>query len=564
MESSCNSAGGYPTDRRLSRKDMHKLPFIHIPISSLADDVSSESEPAEDHDYNTDFTTPPTSDSSLEECQGEEVEDFRDREYPQLKGKVYLDHGGTTLYAKSLVEEFSADLIANLYGNPHSASTPSALAGHRVDAIRERALRFFNADPEHFDLVFVANATAAIKLVIDCFKDHAASSNTPVWYGYHRDAHTSLVGVRESTKMHRCFTSDEEVDIWINSGGLGGPRARQLGLFAYPGQSNMTGRRLPLSWPGRIRKGFHKAATYTLLDAAALASTAQIDLSDAATAPDFVALSFYKIFGFPNIGALIVRKESAHVLKDRKFFGGGTVEMVISINDTWHAKKDTSIHDRLEDGTLPFHSIFALDHAMNVHERLYGQSPMKFISHHTAQLGRQLYDGLSSMRHSNGAPLALIYKDEGAQYGDPSIQGATVAFNVLRPDGSLVGFQDVEQAADDRQIFVRSGSLCNPGGVATYLRWSPAEMKAAYASGHRCSHPTQTMNGKATGVVRASLGAMNISSDVTALLAFLAETYVDAEIPQVAETVRISQTSTSVKAIQIPSSGASTPTDHLY
>lgn len=152
------------------------------------------------------------------------------------------------LYAKSLIEEFSADLIGNLYGNPHSASSPSALAGHRVDEIRERALRFFNADPEEFDLVFVANATAAVKMVIDCFKDHAAASNTPVWYGYHRDAHTSLVGVRELTKMHRCFTSDEEVDLWINSGGLGGPRARQLGLFAYPGQSNMTGRRLPLSW----------------------------------------------------------------------------------------------------------------------------------------------------------------------------------------------------------------------------------------------------------------------------------------------------------------------------
>lgn len=146
------------------------------------------------------------------------------------------------------MEEFCADMVGNLYGNPHSASSPSALAGHRVDAIRERALRFFNADPEEYDLVFVANATAAIKLVIECFRDNAAASNTPVWYGYHKDAHTSLVGVRESTKMHRCFTSDEEVDLWINSGGLGGPRARQLGLFAYPGQSNMTGRRLPLNW----------------------------------------------------------------------------------------------------------------------------------------------------------------------------------------------------------------------------------------------------------------------------------------------------------------------------
>ncbi|KAK4579994.1 hypothetical protein LTR86_000196 [Recurvomyces mirabilis] len=490
--------------------------YLTYPTTTF-DDHSSVSDI--DPEYETDFTTPDSSDMP------DDVEEFRDKEYPQLKGKVYMDHGGTTLYAKSLVEEFSADLISNLYGNPHSASTPSALAGHRVDLIRERALRFFNADPEHWDLVFVANATAAIKLVIECFKDHAATSNTPVWYGYHKDAHTSVVGVRESTKMHRCFTSDEEVDIWINSGGLGGPRARQLGLFAYPGQSNMTGRRLPSSWAGRIRKSFHKAATYTLLDAAALASTAPLDLSDPATAPDFVALSFYKIFGFPNIGALLVRKDSAHVLESRKYFGGGTVEMIIAVNDTWHAKKDTSIHDRLEDGTLPFHSIFALDHAMNVHERLYGPNPMKFISHHTAQLGKQLYDSLVGLKHSNGLPLARIYKDENAVYGDPSLQGATIAFNVQHADGTLIPYEDVEEAADDRNIFVRSGSLCNPGGVATYLNWSPAEMKAAYAAGHRCSNPTQIMLGKPTGVVRVSLGAMSTSSDVQILIQFLDEVY---------------------------------------
>ncbi|TKA77894.1 Molybdenum cofactor sulfurase [Friedmanniomyces simplex] len=225
---------------RISPNSAHFSSHYQAPFAPV-DDQSSQSD-LEPEDYATDYTTPDASEMP------DDVEEFRDREYPQLKGKTYLDHGGTTLYAKSLVEEFSADLISNLYGNPHSASTPSALAGHRVDTIRDRALRFFNADPEHFDLVFVANATAAIKLVIDCFKDHAAASNTPVWYGYHKDAHTSLVGIRESTKLHRCFATDEEVDIWINSGGLGGPRARQLGLFAYPGQSNMTGRRLPLNW----------------------------------------------------------------------------------------------------------------------------------------------------------------------------------------------------------------------------------------------------------------------------------------------------------------------------
>lgn len=214
------------------------------------------------------------------------------------------------------------------------------------------------------------------------------------------------------------------------------------------------------------------------------------------------------------------------MLEHRRYFGGGTVEMVVSINDTWHAKKDTSIHDRLEDGTLPFHSIFALDHAMNVHERLYGPDPMKFISHHTAQLAKRLYEGLSQMKHANGVPLCRIYKDDNAVYGDPSVQGSTVAFNVQHADGSLVGFEDVEEAADERNIFVRSGSLCNPGGVATYLNWGPAEMKAAFAAGHRCSNPTQVMLGKPTGVVRVSLGAMSTASDVNILFRFLEDVYV--------------------------------------
>lgn len=296
------------------------------------------------------------------------------------------------------------------------------------------------------------------------------------------------------------------------------------------------------------------------MDAAALASTAPLDLSDPATAPDFTALSFYKIFGFPNIGALIVRKDSAHVLESRRYFGGGTVEMIISINDTWHAKKETSIHDRLEDGTLPFHSIFALDHAMNVHERLYGPNPMKFISMHTAQLGRQLYEGLVSMKHGNGTPLARIYKDANAIYGDPTVQGSTIAFNVQDANATLVGFGDVEEAADHRNIYVRSGSLCNPGGVATYLDWSPAEMRAAHAAGHRCSNPTQIMLGKPTGVVRVSLGAMSTASDVSILLNFLEEVYLDRSAVSGTTALPVpDQTRTTVLASRTGSTSLSVP-----
>jgi molybdenum cofactor sulfurtransferase len=160
----------------------------------------------------------------------------------------------------------------NLYGNLHSASSPSALAGDQVDLVRIRVLEFFKADPHDFALVFVANATAAIKLVGECFHDCALSQKKAFWYGYHNDAHTSLVGVREYSDVSRCFKGDEDVDTWIKEGGMDGHRHEsgngsgsesghgdgygnghspaRLGLFAYPGQSNMNGRRLPVGPAG--------------------------------------------------------------------------------------------------------------------------------------------------------------------------------------------------------------------------------------------------------------------------------------------------------------------------
>jgi hypothetical protein len=243
--------------------------------------------------------------------------------------------------------------------------------------------------------------------------------------------------------------------------------------------------------------------------------------------PDFTAISLYKIFGFPDLGALIVRKSTtAPILDARRYFGGGTVDMVISIDGSWHAKKDDSLHDAHEDGTLPFHNIIALGHALDSIDRIYGG--MDAVSRHTALLAAELHDTLKGLKHANsGTPLIELYKDANAQYGNPRTQGATVAFNVKQADGSFVGYQDVEKAADAQRIYVRSGGLCNPGGVALYLGWQPQHMKAAYAYGHRCSKPIQGIGGRATGVVRASLGACSSRKDILALVDFLKMAYLE-------------------------------------
>lgn len=446
-------------------------------------------------------------------------------------GKTYLDHGGTTLYAKSLIDMFSHNLISNLYGNPHSASKPATLSGDLVDEVREKTLRFFGADPEHFDLVFVANATAGIKLVMESFRDLGATGESAAGfrYLYHKDAHTSIAGVRETASMHHCFHSDEEVEHWLNGSVNMLGDGDQPCLFSYPGQSNMTGRRLPLSWPSRLRSSsltqHHNA--YSLLDAAALATTSDLSPIFACTesAPDFTCVSFYKIFGFPDLGGLIVRRDSGHILQWRKFFGGGTILMATVLDQSWHYRKETTLHEALEDGTLPFHNIIALGCAIDVHRHLFGS--MERISRHTQFLGRRLYKGLRGLSHWNGSPLITIYNDEGNEYQDKATQGSTVAFNIRLADGSYVAYVDVEEEADMRDIYLRSGGLCNPGGIATYLNLKPWEFKRSWSAGHRCGGEKGfgVIGGKPTGVVRASLGAMSTIADVDTLLGFLAETY---------------------------------------
>lgn len=455
-----------------------------------------------------------------------EVDAIREREYPMLKDSVYLDHAGTTLYPKSLIDRFSADMISNLYGNPHSASGSSQLSARRVDDARLRLLQMFRADPEEFDVVFVANATAGVKLLLEAFRDQPGGFA----YSYHRECHTSLVGVRELATHHQCFSSDTEVEQWLgHKPRQEGTEQSPMGLFAYPAQSNMNGRRLPLDWCGKARKfkeGSHQTI-YTLLDAAAFVSTSPLDFSNLEAAPDFAVLSLYKIFGFPDLGALIVRKRTASLFAKRRYFGGGTVDMVVCLKEQWHAKKTESLHDQLEDGTLPIHGIMALHSAMDVHEALF--KSLEQVSRHSMFLANRLFDGLSSLRHGNGSRVCLMYADASPTFNDPKKQGPIVAFNIHNSQGAWASNFEVERLASIKNIQLRTGGLCNPGGIAAALELSPWEMKENFSAGQRCGNENDIMGGKPTGMIRVSVGAPSTITDVDRFLDFMKEFFVEGE-----------------------------------
>lgn len=408
-------------------------------------------------------------------------------------------------------------MTSNLFGNPHSASASSQLSTSRIEDIRLRVLQFFNADPGEFDLVFVANATAGIKLVADALS--AAPSGFD--YVYHQASHTSLIGVREEARSSVCL-DDRQVEEWRSGTPLSGEVSgdRPL-LFAYPAQSNMDGRRYPLSWAKRCHSGTRR--TYTMLDAASLVCSSPLDLSDAGAAPDFTVLSFYKIFGFPDLGALIVRRGAEEAFDSKRYFGGGTVDMVVCLKEQWHAPKTQFLHNRLEDGTLPVHSIIALNTAMDAHKNLFGS--MHDVAAHTAFLSRRLYHGLGSLRHGNGEPVCALYSPDPESTDNSLGSGPVIAFNIRNSQRAWVSLAEVEKLATLKRIHIRTGGVCNPGGIASALCLEPWEMRQNFSSGFRCGTDNDIMAGKPTGVIRASLGAMSTVSDVDSFVNFIDEFY---------------------------------------
>lgn len=136
------------------------------------------------------------------------------------------------------------------------------------------------------------------------------------------------------------------------------------------------------------------------------------------------------------------------------------------LGQTWHRSKGLDgtaykLHEGLEDGTLPFHSILALGEAIDVHERLFGS--MTEVSQHAAHLARYMYHGLARLRHWNGVPVCRIYSGDddggGAAFGNPSRQGSVVAFNVVGSDEQYLPYSDVEAQANSAGIYIRSGGV---------------------------------------------------------------------------------------------------------
>jgi selenocysteine lyase/cysteine desulfurase len=442
---------------------------------------------------------------------GVDFAELRAREFGRLDagGHVYLDYTGSALYPERLVIEHADTLRRCVLGNPHSESPASRASTTLVTAARERVLRFFDADPDDYVVCFTANTSGAIHLVASGF---AFGPDAP--FILSADDHNSVNGVRAyaeraGARVHY-LPLDVELRLCDVASRLAVLRRTHVGagLVAFPAQSNLSGVQHPLALVERAR-----SLGYTvLLDAAAYVPTSPLSLRR--TPADFIACSFYKMFGYPTgVGALVARRDALARLR-RPWFAGGTVEYV-SVQHGSHLLRDGA--DGFEDGTVSFLDFAAVIRGLDFLDEI----GMPRIRRHVTALASRLVSRLRSLTHDDGAPLVRLYGPR-----DRYDCGGTIAFNVLDRMGDALPYELVEERARIAGVSVRGGCFCNPGASEAAFGFIPDRTAACIAETRRAGwslsdfarRMRECRGAHATGAVRASLGIASSESDIERLI----------------------------------------------
>jgi molybdenum cofactor sulfurtransferase len=246
-----------------------------------------------------------------------------------------------------------------------------------------------------------------------------------------------------------------------------------------------------------------------LLDAAAFVPTNRLDLSE--VHPDFVSLSFYKMFGYPTgVGALIARKQALAKLT-RPWFAGGTITVASIQGDTYFLHEGA---EGFEDGTLNFLMLPAVEMGLK-HIQNIG---IDLIHQRVKSLTAWLLQSLTSLKHHNGKPVIKIYGPV-----DADMRGGTITFNLFDREGHFIDHVYVEQQANKLNISLRSGCFCNPGGGELALGLSANELTSCFAVQKRMEYEDfrRCIDDKSTGAVRISVGLVSNFEDVYTVVQFI-------------------------------------------
>ncbi len=446
--------------------------------------------------------------------------------YLEAGGHVYLDYAGAGLPAQAQLAAHAERMRGRCFGNPHSENPASAASTELVERARLAVLAHFNAPPEEYAAIFTPNATGACRLIGEAYPFGPRTRLVLT-----QDNHNSVNGIREFARSRGAVTQyvpfcspelrvdDDAIrQALARPGPLGAARrvprsgvapwgARSRGLLAYPAQSNFSGVQHPLAW---IQTA-HERGYDVLLDAAAYVPSNRLDLS--VVKPDFVPVSWYKVFGYPTgVGCLIARREALERLR-RPWFAGGSV-YIASVQAGCHTM--AADEARFEDGTVSFMQIPDLEAGLSWVNGI----GMDLIHQRAMCLTGWLLGRLAALRHGNGAPMARIYGPASTRD-----RGGTVAFNLLDPGGRVVDERAVARDTAAAGISIRTGCFCNPGATEGAFNLTKADWRRALRGRARTMDQNLNLLGLPSLALRASVGLASNVEDVERFVAFVETTY---------------------------------------
>jgi len=105
------------------------------------------------------------------------IDQLRASDYRHLdaEGHCYLDYTGAGLVAESQLHAHAARIRATVFGNPHSDSPSSMRSTQLVESTRAEVLRFFNASPDEYMVIFTPNAPAPATWSVSPFRSAPAA-----------------------------------------------------------------------------------------------------------------------------------------------------------------------------------------------------------------------------------------------------------------------------------------------------------------------------------------------------------------------------------------------------
>lgn len=421
---------------------------------------------------------------------------FRKKYMNHIGDNVYLDYTGAGVYSDLDIERFRRDV---LFSDDYRMNESDKIESELVEDTRNKILEFLGAKNDDYIVVFVASATQALKLIGE---NYNWSNNSK--FIYTRYNHNSVLGMRKyALKYGANFSVVNSSKEMVSD---------KDALYAVALEDNFAGTKIGKDEMYRLT---HTDGMTVIGDSSAFLPSNKLNLTEYPF--DAIVLSFYKIFGFPNYGACILRKDFAQKFVKKTYLEGSIEITLPSYPNEYILKKELPY--KLEDDYPSPEMVRGAAYGIESTSIIGIENIEKYVW----SLTQRLYNGLKSLKHSNNLNVVEIYGNHNLNDGD--LQGGIVAFNIQDSNGKYVGYATVIKEASKAKFHLRGGCHCNPGACFESMGISEDRVKAYYDRKTTCGDNNDIIDDIPLGSVRASLGWASTEEDVDSFIDWISKQY---------------------------------------